>query len=265
MQPPMFLVPGGDHPGFLKWDLLHMITHGCARNFCASITCMLCGPMGLFSPEPGPGKRKERCLDAAFAQFDSWLACTGQSVRDLKEFTPENLQWINNRDFPDSNCKAADTTLWIKWLLDLLGTMPWRPQEPLEHAYEGLLHLDAFLRLCYTHEDRLFFGPVQQQDGCEHLLKFLFAFEALAIYWFNRNWCLFGYTPKCHYTAHWHEELWDALRQSKRWTWNPAAFATPMMEDFVGICSRMSRSTHAGSVPIGTIRKYLVHALQMWE
>lgn len=265
MQPPMFLVPGGDHPGFLKWDLLHMITHGCARNFCASITCMLCGPMGLFSPEPGPGKRKERCLDAAFAQFDSWLACTGQSVRDLKEFTPENLQWINNRDFPDSNCKAADTTLWIKWLLDLLGTMPWRPQEPLEHAYEGLLHLDAFLRLCYTHEDRLFFGPVQQQDGCEHLLKFLFAFEALAIYWFNRNWCLFGYTPKCHYTAHWHEELWDALRQSKRWTWKPAAFATPMMEDFVGICSRMSRSTHAGSVPIGTIRKYLVHALQMWE
>ena len=165
MQPPMFLVPGGDHPGFLKWDLLHMITHGCARNFCASITCMLCGPMGLFSPEPGPGKRKERCLDAAFAQFDSWLACTGQSVRDLKEFTPENLQWINNRDFPDSNCKAADTTLWIKWLLDLLGTMPWRPQEPLEHAYEGLLHLDAFLRLCYTHEDRLFLVPFSSRMG----------------------------------------------------------------------------------------------------
>ena len=143
--------------------------------------------------------------------------------------------------------------------------MPWRSEEPLEHAYEGLLHLDAFVRLCYTHEDRLFFGPVQQKDGCQHLLKFLLAFEALAVYWFNRGWCLFGYTPKCHYTAHWHEELWEALRQRKRWAWNPAAFATPMMEDFVGICSRLSRSTHPGSVPIGTIRKYLVHAMQMWE
>ena len=135
-----------------------------------------------------------------------------------------------------------------------LGACLWRPATP------GCIPAAVL----YTWGSA-FFGPVQQQDGCEHLLKFLFAFEALAIYWFNRNWCLFGYTPKCHYTAHWHEELWDALRQSKRWTWNPAAFATPMMEDFVGICSRMSRSTHAGSVPIGTIRKYLVHALQMWE
>eukprot|EP00435_Cladocopium_sp_Y103_P036326 s630_g9.t1 len=170
-QPPMVLIPGGDHPGFLKWDLMHMIPHGCARNFCASITCMLCGPMQMFAPRPGPTKKKERCLDAAYEHFEAWLACTGQCVRDLKEFSPENLQWINNRDFPDSNCKAADTTLWIKWLLDLLGTMPWEWQEPLDHAYQGLLAVDQFVRLCYNGNDRLFFGPEQQKAGSETLLR----------------------------------------------------------------------------------------------
>ena len=263
--PPLFLVPGGEHPGFLKWDLMHMVTHGCARNFCASITCMLCGPMQMFSPENGPGKRKERCLDAAYQHFESWLTCTGNTVRDLKEFTPENLQWIQNRDFPDSNCKAADTTLWIKWLLDLLGTMPWCKQKPLDDAYEGLLALDVFLRLCYSGSDRLFFRPDEQLAGCENLLKFLNAYEALAVYWFRQGWCLFGFTPKCHFTAHWHEELHEALQQHQTWAWNPGAFATPMMEDFVGLCSRMSRTVHAGAVPVGTIKKYLVHALRMWD
>lgn len=263
--PPLFLLPGGDHPGFLKWDLMHMIPHGCARNFCASITCMLCGPMQLFSPEPGVGNRKERCLDAAHAQFESWLACTNNSIRDLQEFTPQNLQWVQNRDYPDCNCKAADTSLWIKWLLDLLGTMPWKAQEPLDHAYKGLEALDAFLRLCYKNEDRLFFGPSQQRAGCDHLMTFLKKYEALAVYWFNKNWCLFGFTPKCHFSAHWHDELHQAMRQSRKWAWNPAAFSTPMMEDFVGLCSRMSRTVHAGGVPIGTIRKYLVQARRVWD
>eukprot|EP00438_Fugacium_kawagutii_P014180 Skav207946 [mRNA] locus=scaffold108:349713:350660:+ [translate_table: standard] len=264
-QPPTFLIPGGDHPGFLKWDLLHMVMHGCARNFCASITCMLCGPMQLFCPQPGSGKRKERCLDAAYEQFESWLACTGNHVRDLKEFTPENLQWIENRSFPDSNCKAADTTVWSKWLLDLLGTMPWKKQEPLDHAYEGLVALDSFMRLCYKNEDRLFFGPEQQRAGCQYVLQFLFAYQALAVYWHGKEWCLFGFVPKCHYTAHWHEELSEALLQRKPWAWNPGAFSTPMMEDFVGLCSRISRAVHPGAVPIGTIRKYLVHIKRKWD
>lgn len=264
VQGPFALLPGGDHPGFLKWDLMHMIPHGCARNFCASITCMLCGPLQMFVPEPGPGNKKDRCLDAAFSHFESWLACTCNHARDLKEFTPQNLQWVQNRDFPDSNCKAADTTLWVKWLLDLLGTMPWRRQEPLDLAYQGLLHVDEFLRLCYTNEDRLFFGPVQQRVACEHVLKFLQSYEALAVHWFQRDWCLFGFTPKCHFTAHWHEELREALRTQQLWTWNPSAFSTPMMEDFVGLNSRFSRTVHGGGVPIGTIRKYLVQALRAW-
>ena len=261
---PFGVLPHGDHPDFLKWDLMHMIPHGCGRNFCASVTCMLAGPLSFFSPSDEEGTKKERCLSAAHAQFESWLACMHKTVRDLKDFTPELLQWKLNRDFPDCNCKASDTTLWIKWLLDLLGTMPWKWSEPLQKAYEGLEALDSFIRLCYS-GDRLFFDARRQQEGADYVERFLQAYTHLASYWWSRNWCLFGFVPKCHFTAHWHEELSEARRLGQCWAWNPGAFSTPMAEDMVGQCSRISRGVHPGAVPVNTIRKYLVHARQQWD
>eukprot|EP00435_Cladocopium_sp_Y103_P021687 s270_g5.t1 len=240
VPPPFAIIPGGDHPSFIKWDLMHMVPHGCARNFCASVVCMLCGPMGMFAPPPGPGLKKDRCLRACYSLLDSWLMCVGKSMRDLKEFTPENLQWKLNRDFPDSNCKASDCNLLTKWLLDLIGTMPWEMTEPLKMAYEGLESLDQF--------QRLFMDPARQLSTRDACVGFLSAYSRLAVYWHSQNWCLFGYTPKYHYTGHWDHELSEAIRNCLDWAWNPGAFSTPMMEDFVGLTSRISRSVHAGTV-----------------
>ncbi|CAL1138847.1 unnamed protein product [Cladocopium goreaui] len=260
---PFAILPGGSHPSFIKWDLMHMVPHGCARNFCASVVCMLCGPLGLISPMPGPGLRKDRCLEAATRLMDSWLIGVGKSMRDLKELTPENLQWKLNRDFPDSSCKASDCILLAQWLLDLIGTMPWQMTEPLQMAYEGLQGLDNFQRLCYT-GDRLFMNPARQvsaRDACD---TFLQSYTDLAVYWNSRGWCLFGYTPKYHFTGHWDDELSGAIERGEAWAWNPGAFSTPMMEDFVGVASRISRAVHPGAVPINTIRKYLVEMRRLW-
>lgn len=262
-HPPMSLVPRGDHPSFIKWDLMHMIPHGCARNFCGSIICMMVGPMGLFTPEPGVEKLKERVLSAAYSSFHSWLCCVGKSARDLKEFTPENLGWVLNRDFPDGSWKANDTTLLVGWLLDLFGTMPWEWQEPMGIAYCGLQSLDNFLRLCYT-GDRCFLDAKRQTQARDDLFAFLKSYADLAKYWYSRKWTLFGFTPKYHYSMHWHDELHMARLSNAAYAWNPGAFATPMMEDMVGIVSRISRSVHAGSVPISTIRKYLVECSRRW-
>ena len=190
---PFAILPGGSHPSFIKWDLMHMVPHGCARNFCASVVCMLCGPLGLISPMPGPGLRKDRCLEAATRLMDSWLIeiGVGKSMRDLKELTPENLQWKLNRDFPDSSCKASDCILLAQWLLDLIGTMPWQMTEPLQMAYEGLQGLDNFQRLCYT-GDRLFMNPARQVSARDACATFLQSYTDLAAYWNGRGWCLFG-------------------------------------------------------------------------
>ena len=262
-SPPFSILPGGAHPSCVKWDLMHMVPHGCARNFCASVICMLCGPLGLFEPLPGPALRKDRCLIAAHKMLDSWLMCVGKSMRDLKEFTPENLQWKLNRDFPDSTCKASDCILLTKWLLDLIGTMPWEMTEPLEMAYQGLQNLDTFQHVCYT-GDRLFLNLERQCSARDACAGFLEAYAKLAVYWYQRGWCLFGYTPKCHYTGHWDDELSGAIERGDEWALSPGAFSTPMMEDFVGVASRISRSVHPGAVPINTIRKYLVEMRRRW-
>ena len=262
-SPPFSIIPGGGHPSFIKWDLMHMVPHGCARNFCASVICMMCGPLGLFEPMPGSSLKKDRCLQAAYRLLDSWLMCVGKSMRDLKEFTPENLQWKLNRDFPDSNCKASDCTLVTKWLLDLLGTMPWEMTEPLKLAYAGLEGLDTFQRLCYT-GDRLFMNPSTQRSARDALATFLQAHTDLAVYWFKKGWCLFGYTPKAHYTCHFEDDLLGSLQRGEGWAWNPGAFSTPMMEDFVGFASRISRTVHPGAVPVNTLQKYLVEMRRVW-
>lgn len=265
---PFFSIPRGAHPCFVRFDLMHMVPHGVGRNFCASIVCMMAGPLDLFSPFPGNGLRKDRCLEAAYRLFDSWLRCTGNTMRDLKEFTPENLQWKLNRDFPDSNCKASDCTVLTKWLIDLIGTMPWERSTALDLAYQGLVGLDEFQRLCYSGLsgiERLFMDRARQIAARNALQQFLVSYSKLAKYWYERRWCLFGFTPKYHYTCHWEQEISEAIASNQVWVWNPAAFATPMMEDFVGVCSRMSRTTHPSTVPLNTIRKYLVEMKRLWH
>ena len=72
-SPPLALIPGADHPGFIKWDLFHMLPHGCVRNFVASCICMLAGPLGHFMPtEDGMSKKKEMRLKVAYSYFADW-------------------------------------------------------------------------------------------------------------------------------------------------------------------------------------------------
>ena len=141
--------------------------------------------------------------------------------------------------------------------------MPWQMTEPLQRAYEGLQGLDDFQRLCYT-GDRLFMNPARQVSARDACAKFLQSYTDLAVYWNSRGWCLFGYTPKYHFTSHWDDELSGAIDRGEAWAWNPGAFSTPMMEDFVGVASRISRGVHPGAVPVNTIRKYLVEMRRLW-
>lgn len=263
---PLGLMPGALHPSFIRWDLLHMVPHGCARNYVASVICMLAGPLDIFIPDVADGRArrsKDLRLEVAYTFFDSWLECNGKHVRDMKEFTKENLQWTQNRSYPDMNCKASDTTLLIHWLIDFLSTVPFRRSWVLETALAGLRGVDEFCRLAYT-GDRIFWDKRKQKDGKRHLAQFLLAYVQLQKYWHERRWTLFLVVPKLHYAAHWHFDLAEAVLAHKAWAISPGAFATPMMEDFVGVTSRISRSVHPSSVPRNTIYKYLVHVANEW-
>lgn len=263
-SPPLALVHGADHPSFIKNDFMHTFPHGCARNYCASIICMMAGPLDLFQPSLElEGRDKPLRLHEAYSHFWSWCHCTSSFPRDLQDFTKENLGWINNHDFPDMSCKASDTNLLIRWLLDLLSTIPYAREESLEIAYSGLRGLDDFSRLAYT-GDRVFWDSAKQERGLTAVAAFLHSYQRLAHLWLTRGWTFFNMVPKVHYAAHFHEELREARRLTQPFTFSPGLFATPIMEDFIGLTSRMSRTVHPSSVPLGTLRKYLVLLRKEW-
>ena len=266
IAPPLALVPGAMHPKFIRWDLMHMLPHGCARNFAASIICMMAGPLDIFVPNIGDGRMrnsKENRLDEAYSHFQSWLDCKQQHVRDMKEFTVDNLGWKLNRDYPEMTCKASDCNLIIQWLIDFLTTVPFKLCWVLETTLAGLQGVDEFMRLAYT-GDRIFWCPEKQHQGKCYLGMFLHAYVELQHYWHKHGWTLFKIVPKSHFAAHWHEELAEALADQKEWAISPGAFATPILEDFIGTVSRISRTSHPGSVARTTIYKYLVEVRKVW-
>ena len=266
VSPPLLSIPGAGHPSFIRWDLMHMLPHGCARNFAASVICMMAGPLEIFIPETSDGRvrnSKEQRLDVAYDYFQSWLDCNRKHVRDMKEFTPENLGWEQNRSYPEMTCKASDCNLIIQWLIDFLTSIPFQRSWELEISLSGLEGVDEFLRLSYT-GDRVFWDPEKQKRGKACLGVFLHAYVELQRYWYNKGWTLFKIVPKLHYSAHWHEELVQALGQGQAWSISPGAFATPILEDFIGVVSRIGRTSHPSSVPRTTIYKYLVEIRKVW-
>eukprot|EP00438_Fugacium_kawagutii_P018255 Skav220447 [mRNA] locus=scaffold254:149516:150646:+ [translate_table: standard] len=264
VTPPLALIPGATDPAFIRWDLMHMLPHGCARNYVASIICMMAGPLDIFVPSNVEGRArnsKECRLDEAYLHFQTWLDSNKEHARDMKEFTVDNLGWKQNRSYPEMTCKASDCNLLIRWLIDFL--VPFTRCWVLDTALRGLQGVDEFMRLAYT-GDRIFWCPEKQKKGKGCLGLFLHSYVELQNYWYRKGWTLFKIVPKHHFSAHWHQELAEALRNHQQFSISPGAFATPILEDFIGVVSRISRTAHPSSVARTTIFKYLVEVRKAW-
>ena len=261
--PPLRFIPGADRPQFIQFDLMHVLPHGCGRNFIASVICMMAGPLQLFLPGNG-SRSRQACLEEAYSSFESFCVANMLYPRDMKDFTLENLQWSLKRDFPDCNCKAMDCNMMFQWCIDYLSSSPLLLTEPLALAYAGCCGFDNFNRLCYRSTDRVFWNRAEAEEGHGHLLRFLKSYRALAYHWNKEGWTLFNLTPKYHYAAHWLHSLRTFLCSDQTWCLNPGCFATPLMEDFIGVTSRISRTTHPSAVPKATLLKYLVEVRRAW-
>ena len=262
-SPPFAILPGGDEPSFIQFDLMHVLPHGCGRTFIASVICMMAGPLGLFVPASRLTSRSAR-LHEAFTSFSSYCQARALHPRDMQEFTVDNLGWDTRASFPDCSCKAMDCVMMFQWCIDLLSSVPFARNDALDWAYAGCCGFDDFNRLCYCSGDRTFWTRDEAKQGYAHLNKLLKAYRALAFYWHQRSWTLFNLVPKFHYAAHWLWSLHTFLQSDRMWCLNPGAFATPMMEGFVGYTSRIARTTHPSAVALGTLRKYLVEVRKGW-
>ena len=180
--PPLGLIPGRELPSFIRWDLMHVLPHGCGRTFVASLIAMMCGPLRLFA-----GNSKAARLADAFEHFSFFCESQHMFPRDMQEFTPDNLGWKFNRDFPECNCKAMDCNYTVQWCIDYLASTPLLLEGPLLWAYKGCCGFDSFCRLCYRSADRVFWTRAEAKEGYAHLNDFLRAYKALAAF---RGHCL---------------------------------------------------------------------------
>lgn len=260
--PPLRFIPGFEDHRFIRMDLFHVGPHGVGRTFAASCICMLAGPLEHFEPELFAGqKKKDAALSEAYLSFASFCKCLRQSPQ-MKDFSPENLNWQQYRNFPESSMKGSDCTLVIRWLIDYFSSTPVELDYPCRLAFAAAAAFDNLMRLAYT-ESRLMLGREEAARALKYSETFLRAYKKLAGYWGEKDWCLFNITPKVHYMAHFSAELVQFLDSpGLSYAWNPGAFSTPMMEDFTGIISRVSRTSHPSTVARSTIMKYLVSARQ---
>lgn len=262
--PPLWHVPGSLEPSFIKFDLMHSMPHGVGRNFAASAICMLAGPLGHFKLANSNRRDKKTRLVAAYREFSSYCHAVGKQPRDMKEFTPQNLNWIGNNDFPDMTAKASDCTMLIQWIADYIASRPFVLTEPLDLCLRAAVAFDEFQRLCYT-ANRVWFGRGEAQRALEHIVTFVCCYKALTNWACKNRWTLFMSTPKLHFSAHFAYDLYVFLQNPElEYTFNPGCFATPMMEDFVGITSRIARTCHPSNVPKTVLYKYLVTARKAW-
>ena len=174
-DPPLAVVPGAARPEFIRFDLMHVLPHGCGRNFVSSVIAMMCGPLRMFA-----GSSKVARLEEAYSFFASFCESRHLFPRDMQEFTPENLGWKLNRDFPDMSCKASDCNMLVQWVIDYLSSTPVFMGPPLEWAYKACVGFDDFCRLCYSSTDRVFWSRAEAHQGMHSLRVFLKGYKALA-------------------------------------------------------------------------------------
>ena len=158
--------------------------------------------------------------------------------------------------------KGSDTRLILKWLMDFLS-MPWSLNDVLLSALAAGNGMDAFHRLCFSAENRVWLSTAETHKAAEHLGSFMVHYYAAAKLCFGQRKLFFNLTPKYHYMLHLHDDL--VLHEGQEYSINPAIWSTQMDEDYVGVTSRMSRSCHQSTVAFRTGDRWLVSTYQKWR
>ena len=75
--------------------------------------------------------------------------------------------------------KGSDTRLILKWLMDFLS-MPWSLNDVLLSALAAGNGMDAFHRLCFSAENRVWLSTAETHKAAEHLGSFMVHYYAAA-------------------------------------------------------------------------------------
>ncbi|CAE7851871.1 unnamed protein product [Symbiodinium microadriaticum] len=255
-------IPGMSAPVMARHDIFHLGHLGVARYFYASTLVLLCRNFG-FWPDSASDTLGSR-LANAYDCFRTFCRGVGQTPF-VKEFTTTNLHTAQT-GFPKCNFKASDSVLILDFLEDYLDR-PWRfDDEGVQHTMlTAIIQYNAFHRCCWKADDRRWLSREEATKAACCLDAFISCYVLLARWAFRREICHYVLVPKLHFLKHLVLDMQkDLANRAATKIANPAMFATPDGEDFVGRIARPVRELHSSTASLGRLQIYRAEMLQEW-
>ena len=255
-------IPGMSAPLMARHDIFHLGHLGVARYFYASTLVLLCRNFGFWSGR-GRDVLNSR-LANAYDDFRSFCRGVGQTP-NVKEFTSTTLHAAQT-GFPKCTFKASDSVLIMDFLEDYLDR-PWRlDDEGVQHTMlTAIIHYNAFHRCCWKADDRRWLSREEATKAACCLDAFISCYVLLARWAFRNEFCYYVLVPKLHFLKHLVLDMQkDLANPAAQKIANPAMFATPDGEDFVGRISRPVRELHSSTSSLGRLQIYRAELLQEW-
>jgi hypothetical protein len=257
---PVIGIPGCSSPKSSRIDVFHVGPLGVYRDFVGSCVIALMVVFGHFA---GAGSQAVPArLSTAYMLFKEFCK-HARKTPNLKDWTRDNFHYANRSCFPSIGCKASDCLLCLQWLENYLQG-PWLYHEEMSLMLDMARACNRFYKLIYTC-DRCFLTRDEATSAMSDVTLFCRGYSKLALWAYRQGLQLFNLVPKLHMYAHIAVEMFVCLSLGHPKILNPALTACPMDEDMVGRMSRISRRTHANTVPQRTLQRYLIHARQHWR
>ena len=259
----MCQIPGMAGVDKARHDIFHLGHLGVARHFYCSVLVLLCQRFRHF-PAGGARWSLDEQLANAYEQFRAFCQMIGATPL-VKEFTKANFH-AKETGYPDSSFKASDSILIMKFLEYHLN-LPWAFDEDavLLTMLQAAGWYNDFYRTCWTAKDRRWFTRSEAAVAVRSLDSFIRAYVLLA-QWSYREWvCHFVLVPKLHFLKHLVLQMRASLQNPEIvYHVNPAVWATPDGEDFIGIMSRPMRTLHSSSACLRRLQMYKVELKKAW-
>ena len=260
-QPHICNIPGMCSPRMPRHDVFHLGHLGVARHFYCSVVVLLAQCFNHFA---GPGLALDRKLANAYTCFRDFCRMVGASPL-VKEFTKTNFHAAET-GYPDCSFKASDSVLIMEFLLHHMD-LPWEfDAEGVQQTFlEALAHYDAFYRLIWS-ADRRWLTRSEAIKAAKFLDGFIQAYYLLAKWSLKERRCHFVIVPKLHYMKHLVMDMRSALvDRTAQFIPNPAGWATPDGEDYVGHISRPMRVLHSTTSPLRRLQVYRAELHKEWR
>lgn len=272
------------HPErFYLRDPFHTFKQSLGGHFVASAIVLL-GDFGYW-PAAGQSNSVDAKLERAHCDFAFYMAreWTGRQVAHMKHFTKGLFHYPNVQSYPYGRFKGADCMLLIRWLRHMLSrgvfleTQPHGRQcksplaEPLEPWHQPFLKniaeaCTASLRFFQLmHNSGIWLERASASEMAESCYRFNQAYGQLAKLSHSRGMARFHLEPCQHAYHHFFVEISQMLKTNCTVIPNPALANCEADEDFIGRIARSSRSTHARTVSLRTLERYLLKLRSVWE